>query len=150
MSAIANLVAFDGAATPVSHTLVGTSVSREKGRTEALYREQVAGVPVEAQVRAMLSLERLKSGIYKTEVRVVIPVMETVSNQNAAGYTAQPKVAYENTCISTGFFSSRSDVIGRRTCRVLANNIMNGLTTTLAAITTGPGPEVVDQLVAPT
>ncbi len=150
MSAIANLVAFDGAATPVSHTLIPEAVSREKGVVIGEWREQLASVPKYAQVRASSKLERLKSGVYKAEMRVVVPVMETVTNQNAAGYTAAPKVAYENTGVLTCFFHERSDIAGRRLLRQLMVNILNGVTTTQTVTTTGPAPELIDQLVSPT
>lgn len=150
MSAIANIVAFDGAATPVSHTLVPISVTRESGKVTAEYREMLASVPAYAQVRATLTLERLRSGVYKTESRVVVPVMEAILNQNAAGYTAAPKVAYENTFVSTGFFHERSLVTDRRLVRQLAVNIDGSIATSVAPVTTGPVPELFDQLIAPT
>lgn len=150
MSQIANITVFDGAATPVSHSLVAISVTRDKGKVTALWREQLASLPVYAQVSATATIERLKSGIYKTEVRVEVPVMESVSGQNAAGYTAAPKVAYVNTLVNTGFFHERSDVTGRRLARQLAVNLMGNISTTVAAASTGPMPELLDQLVAPT
>lgn len=150
MSAIANITVFDGAATPVSHTLVAESVTREKGIVTAIWREQLASVPKDAQVRAEMRISRLKSGVYKTEARVVVPVMETVTNQNAAGYTAAPKVAYENTYIFTSFFSGRSSVTDRRLGRQILVNLLNNVSTSVAAATAGPAPELVDQLVAPT
>ncbi len=150
MSAIANLVAFDGAATPVSHTLVPISVSREGTDVLAEWREMLASVPSYAQVRASTRSQRLKSGVYKQTLTVVVPVMETVTNQNAAGYTAAPKVAYENTFQIVGYFHERSDITGRRLARQLAANILDGNTATRAATTTGPAPELYDQLVSPT
>lgn len=150
MSAIANITVFDGASTPVSHTLVAVSVTREKGKVTALWREQLASLPAYAQVSASMSIERLKSGVYKTVTRVEVPVMESVSGQNAAGYTAAPKVAYVNTVETTGYFHERSDVAGRRLARQIAVNLANNVTTTVAAASTGPMPELIDQLVAPT
>lgn len=120
MSQIANITVFDGAATPVSHTLVAISVSREKGMVTALWREQLASLPVYAQISCTMKIEQLKSGVYKTETRVEVPVMESVSGQNAAGYTAAPKVAYVNTMVIMGYFHERSDVAGRRLVRQLA------------------------------
>lgn len=150
MSQIANITVYDGAATPVAHTLVAISVTREKGKVVALWREQLASLPVYAQISCTASVERMKSGVYKTEVRVEVPVMESVSGQNAAGYTAAPKVAYVNTVIVTGFFHERSDVAGRRLARQAAINLLGNISTSVAAATTGPLPELVDQLVAPT
>jgi len=151
MSAIANITVFDGAATPVSHTLTAISVTRgDAGKVVAEYREMLASLPVEAQVRATLTLQQLKSGVWKEEVRVVVPVMETVTNQNAAGYTASPKVAYEDQAVYQQFSHKRSSITGRRLCRQILVNVMNNVTTSVAAATTGAVPELVDQLVAPT
>lgn len=150
MSAIANITVYDGASTPVLHTLVPISVTRNKGTVEALWREQLASVPTSAQVRATARIEQLKSGVYKTECRVVVPVMESVSGQNAAGYTAPPKVAYENTIVTTGFFHDRSDIAGRRLAKQIMANLLNNVATSVAAATSGPIPELIDQLVAPT
>nr|UJQ85781.1 MAG: hypothetical protein 2 [Leviviridae sp.] len=150
MSAIANITVYDGAATPVSHTLTAISVTRENGVVKAEWREALAGLPVYAQVRATMTLQKYKSGVYRVETRVVVPVMESISGQNAAGYTAAPKVAYENTIVLIGFFHERSDATGRRLVRQLAVNIGNNVTTSVAAATTGPLPELFDLLTAPT
>lgn len=150
MSNIADIIVFDGATTPVSHTLKAVSVTRDNTGVTAEYRENLAAVPVYAQVRATLKLSKLKSGVYKAEQRVVVPVMESISGQNAAGYTAAPKVAYENTVIVTGFFHERSDSVGRRSARQLALNLAANVATSVAAATAGPAPELFNDLVAPT
>lgn len=150
MSQIANISVYDGASTPVLHTLIPISVTREGGKVKAEWREAVAGVPVNAQVRTSMTIERLPSGIYRTETRVVVPVMESVSGQNAAGYTAAPKVAYENTIVTTGFFHERSDVAGRRLAKQIMANLLNNISTSVAAATAGPMSDLLDSLVAPT
>lgn len=150
MSAIANITVFDGAAVPVSHTLLAVSVTREKGVVTALFRENLASVPVYAQISCTMKIERLNSGVYRVESRVVVPVMESITGQNAAGYTAAPKVAYENTVVTTGLFHERSDATGRRLARQLAVNIDGSIATSVAPVTTGPLPELFDLLVAPT
>lgn len=150
MSQIANITVYDGAATPVSHSLVAESVTRENGVVIATWREQLASVPKDAQVLATAKLSKLKSGVYKTEVRVEVPVMETVTNQNAAGYTAAPKVAYVNTLVCTGFFHGRSSVTDRRLAKQILTNLLNNVSTSVAAATSGPVPELIDQLVSPT
>lgn len=148
MSQIANITVFDGASTPVSHTLTAISVTRDKGKVIAEWRENLVSVPVYAQVRCMMSIEKLKTGVFKVDTRVVVPVMETVGSQNAAGYTAAPKVAYDNTVLITGFFHERSDATGRRLVRQMAVNIAGNISTSVAPITTGPLPELFDLLVA--
>jgi hypothetical protein len=149
MSAIANIVAFDGAASPVSHTFLPVSVVREKEEVIAEWREALSAVPVYAQPRVTMRMKKMGSGVYRVSSRVSVPVMETVGAQNAAGYTAAPKVAYENTQESIGYFHERSDITGRRLVRQLANNIMNGVATSVAPVTTGPIADLFDLLSAP-
>jgi len=150
MSNIANIVAFDGATTPVSHTLVPLSVTREKGIVKAEWREQVATLPAYAQITATQTIEKMKSGVYKVETRVAVPVMESVSGQNAAGYTAAPKVAYTNQLICTGWFHERSTISDRRLARQMLINVLGNISTSVAPASTGFAPELFDQLVAPT
>lgn len=150
MAQIANITVYDGASTPVSHTLVAISVTREKGKVIALWREQLASLPTYAQISVAATLERLKSGVWASEVRVEVPVMESISGQNAAGYTAAPKVAYVNTTILKSYFHERSDIAGRRLTRQLLCNLMNNVSTSVAAATSGPVPDLVDALVSPT
>lgn len=150
MSAIANIVAYDGAGTPVQHTFLPISVTREgTGKIVAEWRETGLAVPMMAQPRIAISLERLKSGNYKAIQRTTVPVMEAVGSQNAAGYTAQPKVAFEDTVEITGFYSPRSVSTGKRLVRQLACNVFNGVATSVAPVTTGPIAELFDQLMMP-
>jgi len=150
MSQIANITVFDGAAIPVSHTLVPISVTRTGNEVVAKWQEMLAGVPAYAQVYATAKLTNLKSGTYKAEFAVIVPVMEAILNQNAAGYTAAPKVAYEDKEVWTGFFAPRSTVTDRRIARQMLVNIGGNISTSVAASTTGPFSELFDQLVMPT
>lgn len=150
MAAIAPIAVYDGAATPVLHNLYPVSITREKGKVVAYWRETLPNVPIYAQVAVFATVERMKSGVWKTECRVEVPVMESVAGNNSAGYTAAPKVAYVNTSLTTGFFHERSDVTGRRTARQIGVNVMGNIATTVAPATTGFMPDLFDQLVAPT
>lgn len=150
MSSIADITVFDGAATPVSHTLKAISVTRAGKEVVAEYRENLSSVPTYAQIRATCKLAKLNSGVYRAEMRAVVPVMESIAGNNASGYTAAPKVAYENTVVITGFFHERSDAAGRRLVRQLAINLGGNISTSVAPVTTGPLPELFDLLVAPT
>lgn len=150
MSAIANITVFDGASTPVSHTLLPISVSRDTKSVKAEWREVAAAVPAYAQVRASAELSLLKSGVYKAELMVVVPVMESIAGQNASGYTAAPKVAYENTFKTTAFLHQRSTVTDRRLARQILVNLLGNVTTTVAAATAGPASELFDSLISPT
>ncbi len=150
MSSIANVVAFDGASTPVSHTLVPVSVAKQGSVIEAVYREQIASLPTDAQVSLTLRLEKLKSGVTKVVRTVQVPVMESISGQNAAGYTASPKVAYVDTDVRSWFVHPRSTAAGRKLVRQLAVNIDTNVSTSVTPATAGPVIEAVDTLVMST
>lgn len=150
MAAIADIAVYDGAATPVLHTLKAVSVTRNNGVVEALYREELTNVPVSAQPSFKMKLEQLKSGVYKSEGRMTVPVMESVSGQNAAGYTAAPKIAFEDSFILTGYHHDRSTSTSRTLAKQMLINIGNNVTTSVAAASAGPYPLMVGALVMPT
>ncbi|DAD52478.1 coat protein [ssRNA phage SRR5467090_3] len=150
MANIANIVVFDGAATPVSHTLVPVEVSKENGLIQATWREQIATLPTEAQVRVEMKQRRLKSGVVETRTRVSVPVMESVSGQNAAGYTAAPKVAYEDAYEEVSYAHPRSTITSRRIAKQILTNLSNNVSTTVAAATSGVFDEANVQQVMPT
>lgn len=151
MANIANLTVYDGAATPVAHTLNAVSISKQQdGSILAIWRESLASLPVEAQVRAEMRQRVLKSGVIETRTRVVVPVMESVSGQNAAGYTAAPKVAFEDTQEWVAYAHPRSTVASRRLAKQLLTNLSNNVTASVAAATSGPFDEAVAQLLMPT
>lgn len=146
MSDMANIVAFDGQATPVSHTFGPISVSREGNKITASYREDIADRSIDGQPTLVLTLEKLKSGVYRVEQRLVVPVMEAL----ASGETVYTRIAYFDTVVSTAYFSPQTQTVGRRATRHLAANLLAGLTATSAAVTTGNLPEIFDKLVSPT
>jgi hypothetical protein len=149
MSQMTSLVIYDGAATPVIHTLIPVSVTKESGKITALLREDLSGVPMNAQVSLTMTLQKLPSGVFKAEERYVIPTMESIGGQNAAGYTAAPKVAFEDTIVVTGFFHERSTTDSRRRVRQLAVNGVGGVATSVVPDSTGIAQELFDQLIAP-
>jgi len=150
MSAIANIAAYDGQSTPVLHTFVAESVSRSGQDTIATYKEATAGVPDYAQGRIAIKRTKLGSGVNRVSVRVELPVMESVSGVNSAGYTAAPKVAYTDTAEVVGYFHDRSLIAGRRSVRQLAINVSGSIATSVAPAVTGPVPEMFDTLISPT
>lgn len=144
----ANITVFDGAATPVSHTLVGDGVFRDKdGTLRAIWKESLASLPEYAQVRLTMTKKKLPSGIFRVAQRTEVPVMESISGQNSSGYTAPPKVAYVDTHEEVGYFHERSTVNGRRLVRQMSLNIAGNVGTSVAPVTTGPSPELFDQLI---
>lgn len=150
MSSMANIVVFDGATTPVAHTLVAVSAIRENGVFTATWREANVALPTEAQIRLEMRQRVLKSGVVETRSRVVVPVMESISGQNSAGYTAAPKVAYEDAHEWVSFAHPRSTIASRRLAKQLLTNLSNNVFVTVGAATAGAFDEAVSQQVMPT
>lgn len=150
MANIVDITVFDGAATPAVHILSGISVARDGQKVTASYRENIPNVPVYACPRLTMIMERLKSGVYRLEARTAIPVMEAVLNQNAAGYTAAAKVAYENTLVTIGLFHERSDMNGRRLAKQLHVNLLGGISTSVVPQVAGALDDLFSRLAAPT
>jgi hypothetical protein len=150
MAQAANIIAFDGASTPASHTFFPDSVARDKNVTTAAYKELVAAVPDVAQGRVSIKRTKLNNGVNRVSVRVELPVMEATNGANSAGYTAPPKVAHVPTVEVVGFFHERSTALERRTVRQLAINIMGNVATSVAAAQSGPSPDLFDGLLTPT
>lgn len=144
----ANITVFDGAATPVTHTLVGEGVERlPNGTFVARWKESLAGVPDEAQMRLTITKKKTKNGVFLVTVKGEVPVMESVAGQNASGYTAPPKVAFVDTVEVVGKFHGRSVVTGRRLVRQLVANVLGNISTSVVPVSTGPAPELFDQLI---
>ncbi len=144
----ANITVFDGAATPVSHTLTGEEIRHlPDGTLRAVWKESLAGLPDYAQVRVIMTKKRLPSGVMLVTMRGQVPVMESVTNQNSSGYTAPPKVAYTDTIEVRGYFHERSVLTGRRLVRQLVINLLGNVSTSVAAATSGQAPDLFDQLI---
>jgi len=152
MPAIANIVAFDGAATPTSHTFFPEDVSRDAKSQETIasWKEALSGVPDLAQGRIRLTRKVTKQGVNVVKLRVQLPIQEAISGQNSAGYTAAQKVAHIPTIEITGYFHPRSTMAERKMIRYLAAHIMQGNSATEATSQTGPNADANDVLVMPT
>lgn len=144
MSQIANIAVYDGADTPILHTLLPVEVTSEKGVTQSVWRENIPTLPTEAQVVSSLKKKTLPSGVVVVAFKTAVPVMESVSGANASGYTAAPKVAYVDTMETVSYQHPRSTSISRRTTRMLHTNMMNAIGISVAATLDGPIPEAID------
>lgn len=134
----ANITVFDGASTPVSHTLVGDGVEKQVGSANvALWTEQIASVPNYAQVRFTQIKLKLKSGVYRVTSRVEVPVMEAISGQNASGYTAPPKVAYVDRFELVSYTHERSVETTKRIAMQMLINWCNNVTTSVTPVSAG-------------
>jgi hypothetical protein len=150
MSQMTNFTVYDGAATPVAHVMASIYVRQIGDRMEALWRESLTGVPIYACPRCTLTMQKLKTGMMRVAFRFEIPVMESVSGQNASGYTAAPKVAYVTVAELVMYSHDRATIENRRMARMLPVNLGNDIATSVAAGTTGQSALAYDQIIMPT
>lgn len=150
MAAQANITVFDGAGTPVSHSLVASGVKMLKdGSSYAIWREQLATLPIKAQIRLETKQRELQSGVTETRSDVCVPVMESISGQNASGYTAAPKVAFEDKAGFVQFAHPRSTIASRRLCKQILVNLLGNVSVTAPAVAAGPIDEMHVQQIFP-
>lgn len=128
MSAMANILVKDDAATPVELTLVPIT-----DNPNPMWRGNAIGVPVDGQVRASVSMERLKNGTWRMVVKTEVPVMETLgASGTSAGYVAPPKVAYVLPVITTLFAPARSTIADRANAVKIHVGLLQGASSTTA------------------
>lgn len=150
MSTQANIIAFDGAGTPVAHTFAPVENKVEKDGTQvAVWKEQISTLPDYAQQRVIAKKRKLPSGVTTVSVRVETPVMEAVGAQNAAGYTAAPKVAFFDAVEIRGYYHERSTSASRKLNAQIALNIGNNVSTAVTPASAGIAAELFQQLVFP-
>lgn len=149
MAQQANIVAFDGESTPVSHTFVADHVEYTGADLQAFWQEKTAGVPEYAQGSLILSRRKVNSGLTRIGLRVNLPVMESVSGANLSGYTAAPKVAYTDAAEYVQWVHPRSLSAGRKNVKAIVTNILRDNASTAAAISTGPLYDACVQIIFP-
>jgi len=121
MAAIANIVINDGETVPVAHTL--TPIQQNP---DAVWRDSVASLPLIAQITAATTRRYdKKTGLWRVRIPLKLPVMEAITNQNAAGYTAAPKIAHVGTCNVEFIFHDRSSFQNRKNVRTLVTNLLS-------------------------
>lgn len=150
MAQIADITVFDGAATPVSHTLSAESVTRTGSTVTAVWREKLASVPDEAQVYAILRIETLKSGVRVVSLETGVPVMESINGQNSSGYTAAPKVAFIDRDVHTKYVHPRSTPLSRQISAQISRNLLNNVSVSTPAVTAGVIADALQKLLSPT
>jgi hypothetical protein len=121
MSALANLGVADGAATPVTHIF-----SPKAALPNPVWREDSSSVPLagQASVVAVSKLSKTSDGMNRVSIKLAVPVMEAIMNQNAAGYTAAPKVAYTVTGQVEFILPMRSTQQDRKNVRTMLSNLL--------------------------
>lgn len=122
MAAIAPIVILDGQAVPVSHTFnpITSGVS-------SLFRESITNLALIGQGWLGINVKKDNgNGLNKVILTLDLPALEVITGSNSSGYSAAPKIGYENKAVVTFFLPSRATSQQRKDLRVLlANSLLN-------------------------
>lgn len=122
MAAFANITINDGATTPVAHTFGPNTLVGLK----ADYADRSGGISVGYPTISILSSVPSKtSRLYKTRVKIVLPVLEVVNASTWSGITPAPTKAYDMVGIIEFFCPERSTLQNRKDIRAFIKNLMN-------------------------
>jgi len=128
MAEMTNILVKDDAVTPTEYTLIPVS-----NVPVPTWRAAVANVPIDGQMRMSVDVGQTKGGLYKTTVKLEVPVLETLGASGTSnGYVAPPKVAYVTSAIFTMFSDKRSTTQDRANTLKLAVGLLQGASATTA------------------
>lgn len=129
MPTFGNVVINDGQGTPVAHTFAPVNLIGNA----ANFADRSGGIAVGyPTVLATMSLPSKTSRLYKARFKVVLPVLETVSNSTMSGILPAPTKAYDLTADMTFFMPERSTLADRKNILAYAKNLLaNAVVTAL-------------------
>lgn len=120
MAQIANIVVADGAATPVNHTFLPVVTSPVPS-----YREAISALALVGQGRVTAgNRSAAAASLQRVRITLELPALETVTGQNAEGYTAAPKVAYTNSVVVDMILPARGTSQQRKDLRIMLSNLL--------------------------
>lgn len=125
MPAMAAITINDGKATPVAHVfgpgpLVGANAS---------FFDRSTGISIGYPSLTIVSSQPSKtSNLYKTRVKIVMPVLEVVNASTYNGITPSPTKAYDLTFDCTIFCPQRATLADRKDILALAKNALSHAT----------------------
>lgn len=120
MSLQSNVVINDGQTVPVAKTFL----PRGADAALAIWKDTSPGISIGMPGITLSNRESEGSnGAYRVEVRLTIPVLETISG-DAGGYTPSPKVAYKMFFKGEFVSPSRATLQNRKDLVALAKNLL--------------------------
>lgn len=131
MGAIANIVVLDGASTPVARTFSPSAQALKDNGSLVMYLDRSAngGIAVgfpELHISAQDVIGL--NPITRYKVRAVYPVLETISNNTASGYSPAPQRAYHLQYEGTWTIPKRSNTADRQAFEGLIANLYDNAT----------------------
>lgn len=91
MAALATITLMDDLTTPIAHIF---NPVRHDAK-EYVWRDGTAGLTIlSAPTVSLVSLPTKDKSVERYREKIILPAVETITGQNAQGYTAAPKLAY--------------------------------------------------------
>lgn len=119
MTAFANVVLADGLVTPVNHTFAKKKIGdgNDANTILAMWEDRVTGVfvgfpKISQQTRFPGTAKGPRST--KVSVKIILPIMEVVSNSTVSGIAPAPTVAYQNFASLEIVTAERSSIESRK------------------------------------
>lgn len=134
MAARNNIVINDGQATPVAHTFNPNSGDGNVPGTSVIeYEDRVSGIQVGFPKISFSTRKPTKTNRnYKVAIKVMVPVLETVSNSTVSGIAPAPTVAYVATFIGDFILPERCTLPVRKDLLAYVKNLLTNAATTSA------------------
>lgn len=123
MPQIANIVINDGQAVPVARTF---AVQRAQvgDDSPAEFYEKTAG-SVNGYLRLSVLTRRAKVGnSFKTQIKIALPILETVTGTSPSGYAPAPAVAYTSLATVEFTHPERSTLQNRKDLLAYTANVL--------------------------
>lgn len=121
MAQIASLSLLDGQATPVARVFSPVIASLNEASWMDRTSGRLIGVPI---VKLKSSLPGKSSPHFKVTAEVHLPVLENITNANAAGYSAPPQVAFVVKSITTFIMPARAGLQERKDITAFLSNLL--------------------------
>ncbi|YP_010769651.1 coat protein [ssRNA phage SRR6960803_9] len=123
MTAFANITLNDGQAPPVAHTFIPRRIDQGVAKWQDTSGGIAVGFPtITASLRE--PIKGSKSPVYKATIKIVYPVLETVSNSTYSGIAPAPTKAYD--CVGTVelLLPERAVLQDRKNLRAYVANVL--------------------------
>jgi hypothetical protein len=122
MSAFANIIINDGAATPVAHTFSPVKINADGVASLA---DRSSGISIGFPLITLNVRPPVKgSRVYKVTIRTTYPILEATSPSTATGIQPAPTVAYTLTSNTEFILPERSSLLDRTNLLALHKNLL--------------------------
>lgn len=123
MTAFTNITINDGQGTPVAHTFTARKIENGTAKWQDISGGIAVGFPtITAALREPIKGQPIPA--YKATIKIVVPVLETVSNSTYSGITPAPTKAYDVTAVLEMVMPERSVAQDRKNLRAYVANAL--------------------------